>query len=117
MPRLPNKQLCASYSLQACNPLAALRPKADASAKSFTSVLTPLWKQEGDTREDWLMPLAVQQGNCKPAYVGWKKLEVLVDSGAADCAMPPRALPNHAVTEGQASKLSLIHISEPTRPY
>ena len=36
---------------------------------------------------------------------------MLVDSGAAECVMPRQALPNHPVTEGEASKRGQVYLA------
>ena len=44
------------------------------------SVMTPLEKKDGDVTNEGLSSMV--------RYQGWREIEVTIDSGACDCAMP-----------------------------
>ena len=51
-----------------------------------------------------LMPCQEFPNKTRPEFEGDKRLEFIVDSGAAVAVMPERLLPDHPVREGEASR-------------
>ena len=49
------------------------------------------------------LPLAAERRR-KPAFAGYTKVEIAVDSGAAASAMPDHCLPDHPVLPSEGSR-------------
>ena len=49
-------------------------------------------------------PICSIKGTPKPDYQKYRKIQILVDSGAAENVLPPDLLPDYAVEEGEARK-------------
>ena len=52
---------------------------------------------------DW-NPLCSLKGKPKPEFEKYRKIKVLVDSGAAESVLPPDLLPDYVVKEGAATR-------------
>ena len=70
-------------------------------------LLSPLLPEEAG---ESLMPLQVLTGVSRQ-YEGFKKLEVLVDSGAAASVMPQRYVEDREVTAGEAAKKGVHYVA------
>ena len=64
---------------------------------------------ETDGHRD-ILPLAAERRR-KPAFAGYTKLEVAVDSGAAASVMPEQCLPGHPVLPSEGSRQGVHYLS------
>ena len=69
--------------------------------------LNPLLPEE---EGEELMPLQVLSGAAKE-FIGFKKVEVLVDSGAAASVMPERYVEDHEIVKGEAARKGVHYVA------
>ena len=72
------------------------------------SVLQPLLPEEEPTEA--LMPLRAAPGR-KPDFKGYRRLEMIVDSGAAASVMPENLLKDYKVTRGEAAQRGVHYLT------
>ena len=94
-----------------CGTRTRMRPirKSEWSRLLPEAPLHPLLPEEEGP--EVIMPLQAMEGSRRPEYSGYKRLEVIVDSGAAASVLPRGLLPDYPVTDGEAVKRGVHYLT------